>query len=314
MGGLLVAAHELGYELRLLWLTDGSGSSSSAANARSTEARSVASALHAVPTFLGFDDGHVEHADLIPTIETELSKVEPEIVVWPFSDSDHHHQDHIALHRALMNIAKRARYGSCSWLAAQPVVYDDHAFAPSLYHSFDEPQMSRVVNLMALYASEENPPLGSKGFSEPASLQVRRQRWAQEGQTGTPFAEAYQLVKGRPPSQLFETNDVTIRRFAGEFPSAAAELNELESACRARLVGRLVQVILDGDEVLEPTTHRNLLHLAVACADGSRAVAFVEATRMRLYEVVHVALVRNEDDMVQSTSEASRRLRVQNRR
>ena len=301
LGGFLLGAQEEGYDLHILWLTDGSGSSSPHAKERPAEAKAVASALGASVSILGLPDRGVEVAAAIYGLEPLLRALTPEYVVWPFSVERYHNQDHTALHAAMMNISARTSYGESIWIASQPVVQEDPDFVPSLYHGFDEQRMGQILDLMSRYASERNIPFGSKVFSDPATLRSRRTRAASLGGVHTPYAEPFQPIKGQPTTPLFNINVV---RFADEDTWLHIEA-VLSPSSQGKVLGRLQSILLDGVGAFDPTPSPSpILRQRIECDEG---IVLVVATALSesKFEIRRIDLVPTEETYDLTTEPAT---------
>jgi len=233
-GALLVSAQKIGYEIHLIWATTGQASRSARHEQRWSEAVEVAKALGAHPLNLGLEDGLLSAGPLIQALEKELKQIRPNVVVCPFGIGAEQHQDHRALHEALVNISKRWPFHDCCWMLAQPPVYLDAGFAPSLFLTFGEKTSSVIEDLVRCYDSENE-----KGFASPdrirTRVEARARVWAFNGETGSLFAEPFVLLKGVAPSDLFRQLEILQGsiEFAGSNMSAlgrtAAHLGALRN-------------------------------------------------------------------------------------
>lgn len=196
--GLLLKARDLGYRIHILWLTRGQRSISATAKSRWDEALKVTEYLNASCTPLNMSDGEVSLSQVISAVEAQLRLLRASVVVWPHGEGREQHQDHVVLHHAMLNISKRSDYGFCSWIVAQPPVFEDAQFKPTLFIPFGRDRLDEMVALVSIYASEKR-----KAFTREGFLRSRAERWALEARTGASFAEPYQLIKGAPPQALF---------------------------------------------------------------------------------------------------------------
>lgn len=197
-GALLLRAKKIGYDIHLVWLTQGEGSLSDKKGERKAEAKRVAERLSAEHTFFDFIDMELKLGETIRTVDLLIKRFNPKVVVWPYGYLDDQHQDHVILHRAMLNIKKRHRYPNRCWLAAQPPIFDDGTFDPGLCLGFSEDILAKKHELMSFYVSEED-----KYFSKLHFFKTKGERWATEMGIDSNFAEPFRHMKGNLPAELF---------------------------------------------------------------------------------------------------------------
>jgi LmbE family N-acetylglucosaminyl deacetylase len=196
--GLLAAAAGAGSTISLIWSTTGEMSASVGSHRRLDEGAELAAALGADFRTLAMNDGALTVSQLVPAIESTLRELRPELVVWPFGVSQNQHQDHAALHQAMVNIAGRWPCEDCCWIAGHPPVDDDSRFAPNLFLPLGDDRLKAMLRLPAIYRSEAGKVFMSRDF-----LSTRARHSSFRLRSRAEYIEVYQLMKGVPPPALF---------------------------------------------------------------------------------------------------------------
>ena len=268
-GAILLRARSRGYRLHLVWVTDGESTTGPAASARREEAMAVANKLGATHDFLGLPDGKTSLSDVISRVEAVLTPLAPQIVVWPFTVDKEHHQDHVTLHDAMLNISRRSAYEGRSWLAGQPPVFDDGMFRPHLYVPYGAALMDDVLELLALHASEAEKP-----FAQPQFTKNRAGHCADVARCGTEFAEPYVVQKGAPPQELFRAFRVDLFHPPNGAKPVEDELEKLGTDEQRRALA-LIQYLADHGTSGITKPYLSLSQGGLHCLSNSVKKAFV---------------------------------------
>ena len=303
-GALLLKAKRLGYNIHLVWATSGEKSSSHKKSVRRKEANRVAETLKAECTFLDFTDTELQIGPVIGSVDDTLKNISPTVAVWPQGMEDGQHQDHVVLHKAILNITKRWKYTHCCWMVAQPPVFNDPNFKPQIFMGFGQDLLVGKQELMRLYSSERN-----KRFARPDFIENMAKHWAYQGQIMSDYCEPYELQKGIPPEELFKNDVIFYKELDGSRP-VAAYINSLKGSDAD--LGEclyLIDLLREQGELLPSTFIEKLPNgllvgktsksrILIACVNG--VYVLLDALRYkefknRFKEVVHIAKKRVQD-------------------
>ncbi len=168
-------------------LTMSQGAVGGDVQARLAEATSTAGALGAGLLFGDLPDTRIDSGiETIRDIEAVVAAVDPTII-YVHSSRDHH-QDHRAVHTAVMSASRRV---------PQVFAYQSpsatNEFVPNKFVAIDT-VLVRKVNLLGLFASQ-----GERSYLEPEMIVATARYWARNLAPRARYAEAFEIVRSLTP-------------------------------------------------------------------------------------------------------------------
>ena len=133
-------------------------------------------------------------------VEKPIRELKPDVVIWPFGlDQTTQHQDHVALHTAMLLIMSRSENPTTCWLSSQPPVDVDKEFHPTIFLPYDEKRFQEKHDLFKEYRSECRKP-----FAQEKDIQEYARHWRRAGKSDLPYVEAYRIERGIPFKEIFQ--------------------------------------------------------------------------------------------------------------